>query len=481
MTSPPDLARLSSRLVESDTAARRLLVMDKDGFKKNKLSETERLFCAAAGFKGKAGQILMLPTPDGKPGLVLAGVGSAKPDLWDWSAIAAKLPGGVYRLDIPAFHPTHAALGWALGGYCFERYREKSNDVLVRLVWPDGADRASVTATLTAITLVRDLVNTPTSDMGPQELAIAADQLASKYKARIRHVVGDDLIKQNYPLIHAVGRAATDGRSEDPRAPRLIDLMWGDEKAPKVTLVGKGVCFDTGGLDLKPASNMKLMKKDMGGAAHALALAGMIMEAKLPVRLRVLVPAVENSVSGNAFRPMDIVPSRAGLSVEIGNTDAEGRLILADALAEAVTEKPDLLIDFATLTGAARVALGPDLPALFSNNDAFVTELLHHSQEEMDPLWRMPLWEGYTKMLESKIADVNSAPDNGFAGAITAALFLQKFVKPEVPWAHIDLFAWNASDKPGRPQGGEAFTIRAIFSLLRARYGSNNQSTRSAS
>ncbi len=472
MTSPPDRARLSSRLVESESSARRLFVVDKNGFKKNKLSETERLFCAAAGFKGKAGQILILPAPDGKPGVVMAGTGSEKPDLWDWSAIAAKLPGGVYRLDSPPDHPTYAALGWALGGYRFDRYREKSDDALVRLVWPEGADRTLVTATLTAITLVRDLVSTPTSDMGPQELAMTADQLASQYQAKIRHIVGNDLLAQNYPLIHAVGRAATDGRSQDPRAPRLMDLTWGDEKAPKITLVGKGVCFDTGGLDLKPASNMKLMKKDMGGAAHALALASMIMEVKLPVRLRVLVPAVENSVSGNAFRPLDIVPSRAGLSVEIGNTDAEGRLILADALAEAMTEKPDLLIDFATLTGAARVALGPDLPALFCNNEGFVTELLQHSQKEADPLWRMPLWAGYGKMLESKIADVNSAPDNGFAGAITAALFLQKFVKPEVPWAHIDLFAWNPSDKPGRPQGGEAFAIRAIFSLLRARYGS---------
>jgi len=479
MTSPPDFARLLNRLVESDSTARRLLVMDKDAFKKNKLSETERLFCAAAGFKGKTGQILILPTSDGKPGLVIAGVGSSKPDLWDWSAIAAKLPGGVYQLDVSPFNSTHTALGWALGGYRFERYREKSDDALVRLVWPDGVDRALVTATIKAITLVRDLVSTPTSDMGPRELALAADQLASHYQAQIRHIVGDDLIKQNYPLIHAVGRAATDGRSEDPRAPRLIDVRWGDEKAPKITLVGKGVCFDTGGLDLKPASNMKLMKKDMGGAAHALALAGMIMEAKLPVRLRVLVPAVENSVSGNAFRPLDVLPSRAGISVEIGNTDAEGRLILADALAEAVTEKPNLLIDFATLTGAARVALGPDLPALFSNNDGFVAELLHHGQEEADPLWQMPLWEGYAKMLESKIADVNSAPDNGFAGAITAALFLQKFVKPEIPWAHIDLFAWNPGDKPGRPQGGEAFTLRAIFSLLRSRYGSDTQSARS--
>jgi leucyl aminopeptidase len=326
------------------------------------------------------------------------------------------------------------------------------------LVWPKGADRAAVTRAVEAIFLVRDLINTPASDMGPAELAEAAGALARKHGARESVVVGDALIKGNFPAVYGVGRASA-------RAPRLIDLRWGGG-GPRVAVVGKGVCFDSGGLDLKSASNMKLMKKDMGGAAHALGLADMIMGAGLEVRLRVLVPAVENSVSGNALRPLDVLQTRKGATVEVGNTDAEGRLILCDALYEADRDEPDLLIDFATLTGAARVALGTDLPALFCRDDGLAERLLRHATAQQDPLWRLPLYAPYRKMLESQVADLNNAPDSPYAGAITAALFLAEFVRPKTAWAHLDLFAWNASAAPGRPIGGEAMGLRAAFALV---------------
>jgi len=299
--------------------------------------------------------------------------------------------------------------------------------------------------------------------MGPEELGLAMVALAERKGARVRTIVGESLLHENYPLIHAVGRASS-------RTPRLLDLRWGDEHAPKVTLVGKGVCFDSGGLDLKSSANMKLMKKDMGGAAHVLGLASMIMDAKLPVRLRVLVPAVENSVSANAFRPLDVLRSRKGLTVEVGNTDAEGRLILADCLAEADREKPALLIDLATLTGAARTALGPDLPALFTADDKLAEEILSAGTQLADPMWRLPLWKPYRRMLDSKTADISSASDSAHAGAITAALFLQEFVSPTTPWAHIDVFSWNQAPRPGRPEGGEAMGLRALFHLIALRY-----------
>ncbi|MGH6959389.1 MAG: leucyl aminopeptidase family protein, partial [Dongiaceae bacterium] len=321
--------------------------------------------------------------------------------------------------------------------------------------------REAVERTARAVFLVRDLVNTPAEDMGPAELAAAAEGVARAAGARLKVVVGDALLKANYPMVHAVGRASA-------RAPRLIDLRWGD-RGPRIALVGKGVCFDSGGLDLKPSSNMLLMKKDMGGAAHVLALAQMIMATGLPVRLRVLVPAVENSVSGNAFRPLDVLRSRKGLTVEVGNTDAEGRLILADALAEACTEKPDLLVDCATLTGAARVALGTDLPALFANDDATAEALLRHGQAEDDPLWRLPLHRPYRKQLDSKVADINNVSAGAYGGAITAALFLAEFVEPAVPWVHIDMMAWNVSARPGRPEGGEAVALRALYALIAER------------
>jgi leucyl aminopeptidase len=358
---------------------------------------------------------------------------------------------------------TRAALGWALGTYAFTRYKERKRG-FATLALPAAADRGEVERLARGIFLGRDLVNTPAIDMGPAELAAAAEKVAGEAGARFSVVVGDDLLTHNYPTIHTVGRAST-------RAPRLIDIVWGDPDAPKVTLVGKGVCFDSGGLDIKPSSGMKTMKKDMGGAATALGLASAIMDAGLPVRLRVLIPAVENAVSGSAMRPLDVVRTRKGITVEIGNTDAEGRLILCDALAEADSEKPAILIDFATLTGAARVALGPDLPALFSSDDALAADLLAAGTEENDPMWRLPLYAPYRKMLDSKVADINNVSDSGYAGAITAALYLQEFVSKDTPWAHLDLFAWNNGARPGRPEGGEVMTIRAVYAYLRRRFG----------
>ena len=361
----------------------------------------------------------MLPGRDGKAaGAVL--VLSAKPNLWDFGSLATRLPAGTWRLasDTAPVSPTDAAVAIGLGTWRFERYRTNKGKAGAKIMWPQGADKARATAMIEAISMARDLITTPSSDMGPAELAAAAQDLAKTHKARIKVIVGDDLLKQNYPMVHAVGRAST-------RAPRLIDLTWGKESDPKVTLVGKGVCFDTGGLDLKPASGMLMMKKDMGGAATVMAVAAMVMAAKLPVRLRLLVPAVENSVSGNAFRPMDVVPTRKGITVEIGNTDAEGRLILCDALHEGASEKPTMMVDCATLTGAARVALGTDLPALFCNDDALADDLIDAGKAVTDPMWRMPLFAGYRRLLDSKVADINNAPGVAFGGAITAALYLQ--------------------------------------------------------
>lgn len=359
-----------------------------------------------------------------------------------------------------------AALAFGLGAYRFARY--KGGDPAapdVRLAVPEGVDAAELRRTLEAVTLARDLVNTPANDLGPAELAGAIRAVAEQHGAAVKVIEGEDLAR-GFPMVHAVGAAATPAR-----APRLVDLTWGDPDAPKVTLVGKGVVFDTGGLDIKPSSNMLLMKKDMGGAANALALAAMAMGAKLPVRLRLLVPTVENAIASAAFRPGDVLRSRNGLTVEIGNTDAEGRLILADALTLAGEEDPDLLIDFATLTGAARVALGPDLPAVFTADDSLAADLARHGEATADPSWRLPLWRPYLAMMESKVADINNAGTGSFAGAITAALFLQRFVARPERWLHVDIFAWTASSKPGQPEGGEAQTIRAIFALLKERYG----------
>lgn len=419
----------------------------------------------AAGFEPKVGRWSLLPEADGSAGLLLAGV-EALDDHWSWAALAAGLPAGDYRLAeaLPPAAANRAALGWAMGCYAFTRYRAAGRTP-PRLAWPEGADRAAVTRAAEADRLVRDLVNTPAGDLGPAELAESAAALAAEFGADCRIVVGEALLAENWPAVHAVGRAAT-----PQRAPRLIDLRWG-KAGPRITLVGKGVCFDTGGLDLKPASGMEIMKKDMGGAAHVLGLARMVMAAGLPLRLRVLVPAVENAVSGDAFRPLDVLPTRKGLTVEVGNTDAEGRLILCDALAEACGEKPDLLIDLATLTGAARVALGPELPATFCNDEALAAELLRHAEAEADPLWRLPLYRPYARWLDSKVADLNNVSSGPFAGAVTAALFLERFVEPGVPWIHMDLYAWNPSDRPGRPKGAESFALRALYALIAARTG----------
>jgi leucyl aminopeptidase len=428
--------------------------------------ERERDWVAATGFEGEGGKLALVPNEKGGLGRVLIGMPEGEAAMWAFAGLSDALPEGSYRIaGVPeGGDPTRIALGWALGTYAFTRYRAPKRAGGARLVWPKGADRAVVEHLAGAVFLARDLINTPASDMGPAELAAAAVEVAEKADARHRVISGDALLAENYPTIHAVGRASV-------RAPRLVDIVWGEKSAPKVTLVGKGVCFDSGGLDLKAASGMLNMKKDMGGAAIMLGLARAIMMAKLPVRLRVLLPMVENAVSGNALRPRDIVKTRKGLTVEIGNTDAEGRLILCDALAEASSEQPALLIDAATLTGAARVALGPELPALFCNDDSLAAALSAAGAQEDDPLWRMPLWRPYRRNLDSKIADLNNVSEGPQGGAITAALYLQEFVEPGIPWAHLDVMAWNTRARPGRPEGAEAQTLRALYAHIAGRFG----------
>ncbi|MGJ4901458.1 leucyl aminopeptidase family protein [Bradyrhizobium sp. HKCCYLS2058] len=433
---------------------------------KESLSAEARNFAEANVYTAKPGSYLALPGADGRIAQVLFGIeddDAKHRDLFRPGALPGLLPAGTYRFANAPHDSRLAALAFALGSYRFGRYR-KAETPEVRLVPPDGVDAAELSRLADAATLARDLVNTPSNDMGPEELEAAARQVADRFGARFTSIVGDDLLQQNHPLIHAVGRAST-------RAPRLIELVWGDASHPKVTLVGKGVCFDTGGLDLKPSSSMLLMKKDMGGAANVLALAQMVMDAGLKLHLRVLIPAVENAVAGNAFRPMDVFPSRKGITVEIGNTDAEGRLILADALALADEDKPDLLIDMGTLTGAARVALGPELPPFYTQDEALAADVARCAAAENDPLWRMPLWAPYDSWLDSKVATINNAPSGGFAGSITCALFLQRFVEHARSWLHLDIFAWTPSAKPGRPEGGECQAARALYKLLSERYG----------
>src|SRR6202521_1371711 len=421
-------------------------------------------FAEASGFDPVAGHHAFLPGPDGRLAAVLFGQeDAAKPrDSFLAGKLAGVLPRGAYRFANAPHEERLAALGFALGAYRFTRYGKAGNEV--RLELPQAADGAELSRIIEAVYLARDLVNTPANDMGPGELADAAGALALRHGAAVRTVTGDELTAQNFPLIHAVGRAAA-------RAPRLIDIGWGDPAAPKVTLVGKGVCFDTGGLDIKSDTAMLLMKKDMGGAAAMLALAHMVMDRKLDVRLRVLIPAVENSISGAAFRPLDIYRSRKGLQVEVGNTDAEGRLILADALALADEEAPELLIDMGTLTGAARVALGPDLPPFYTDDDPLAADVARHARAENDPLWRLPLWRPYDQMLDSKVADMNNIASGGFAGSIVCALFLNRFVSAAKSWLHFGIYAWTPSAKPGRPKGGECQAARALYALLAERYG----------
>jgi leucyl aminopeptidase len=428
---------------------------------RERLDAAMRAFADAAGFEPKAGRHLLLPGKNGLGG-VLFGLegGDETRDPFLPGRLAQHLPDGVYRFANEPHDARLAALAVALGSYRFARYRE-ADTPQIELDLPQSIDVGELTHIVEAVSLARDLINTPANDMGPAELEQAARELAARHGAEIRAFVGDDLLTQNFPLIHAVGRAAV-------RAPRLIDMVWGEPSQPRVTLVGKGVCFDTGGLDIKPDTGMLNMKKDMGGAATALALAHMIMARGLKLRLRVLIPAVENSIAGSSFRPRDIYKARNGITVEIGNTDAEGRLILADALALADEERPELIADFATLTGAARVALGPDLPAFFTDDDVLASELMSCGAAENDPLWRLPLWRPYETMLESKVADINNVGGSQ-GGAITAALFMRRFVAAK-SWVHFDLFAWTAAAKAGRPEGGECQVARALYALLVARY-----------
>jgi leucyl aminopeptidase len=433
-----------------------------DAVRKN-LGGPEQAFIAAAAFEAKPGRSLLLPSSNGKLAGVLFGIegpDSAELDRFRPGQLASLLPPGTYRFANAPHDARLAALAFALGSYQFSRYR-KSEARNVRLVPPEGVDGDTLSYVAEGVWLCRDLTNTPSNDMGPAELEAAVRALAKKHSAKIQVTSGDALAK-NFPLVHAVGAGSA-------RAPRLIDMTWGKASDPKIALVGKGVCFDTGGLDIKSDTGMLNMKKDMGGAATALALAHMVMSGRLKVRLRVIIPAVENAISGTSFRPRDVYVSRKGISVEIGHTDAEGRLILADALTLADEDKPSLVIDFATLTGAARVALGPDIPPFFTDDDALADELMRASASESDPLWRLPLWRPYDSMLESKVADMNNVGTGGQGGAITAALFLRRFVNAK-SWLHFDIFAWTPAAKPGRPEGAECQSARALYALLSTRY-----------
>ncbi|HEX2511709.1 MAG TPA: leucyl aminopeptidase family protein [Xanthobacteraceae bacterium] len=430
------------------------------------LDAPTRLFARAAGYEPRPGSHLLVPGANNKLGGVLFGIeeqNAANKNLFLPGKLAELLPSGNYRFANAPHDARLAALAFALGSYRFTRYR-KSDGKTVRLEIPESVDAGEISRIVEAAFLARDLINTPANDMGPVELENAARDVATRFNAKISVVVGDDLLTRNFPLIHAVGRAAAG-------TPRLIDMTWGDRNAPKVTLVGKGVCFDSGGLDIKPDNAMLIMKKDMGGAANVLALAQMVMDAKLKIRLRVLIPAVENAISGFAMRPLDIYRSRKGITVEVGNTDAEGRLILADALALADEEAPELLIDMGTLTGAARVALGPELPPFYTDDEALAAKVAQHAAAENDPLWRLPLWQPYEAMLESKTADINNVSTSSFAGSITCALFMKRFVEAAKTWLHLDIYAWTPSAKPGRPEGGECQAARAIYALLKERYG----------
>lgn len=421
-----------------------------------------RKWLEANGFDAAPNTCVLVPGKSGATDFVVVGVKDAS-DPWTLSALPLKLPRGRYEIAQAAgtvkIAADKAAFGWTLGGYQFTRYK-KAKRKPADLQCESSPKVKAALAEAEAVILVRDMVNTPAEDMGPQEIADLAREQAELFGGTFTEIVGDDLLAENFPAIHAVGRAAD-------RPPRLIEITWGNPKHPKVAIVGKGVCFDTGGLDIKTAEGMRLMKKDMGGAAHALALARLVMQQKLPLRIQLLIPAVENAISGNAFRPGDIFRTRPGHTIEIGNTDAEGRVILCDALAYAAEQKPGLIIDYATLTGAARVALGPELPAMFTNRDVLAAKLETAANIAHDPLWRMPLWRNYRRLFDSDVADFNNSGRGGFAGAIVAALFLDFFVPENLPWIHFDTYAWNDISRPGRPAGGDAMGLRAMFELLK--------------
>ena len=428
---------------------------------RSRLSRLAQTWADAQNFAGNAGTLLQIPDGKGAVAEVILG-SNPEDDGFRLARLYGKLPPGTYRFgEAKSETPEYAELAWCLEAYGFDRYKTGPKK-FPSLVCSPHTDYGNVARLANATYLVRDLINTPSNDFGPDELEAAARKIAAQYKAKFSVVKGGAL-KRGFPMVYAVGKAS-------PRQPRLIDFTWGAVRAPRVTLVGKGVCFDTGGLDIKSASGMVLMKKDMGGAANVLGLAQMIMDAKLPVRLRVLIPAVENSIAGNAFRPGDILKSRKGLTVEIGNTDAEGRLVLGDALALADEETPDLLIDMATLTGSARVALGPDLPPFYTNDEKLAGDVTRHSQTQKDPLWRMPFWDPYYSLFESPVADLNNSADTSFAGSITAALFLKRFVENAKSYLHLDIYGWTPTAKPGFPKGGEAQGIRTLFSLISERY-----------
>lgn len=459
-----------SALLQPDRGepARLIHVVDKDTFTvwAKKQSPSRQSMLAAIRFDANSlFQFAILPgRKDGEFDVVSCVDRADAMAPWCLAKLGESLPAGKYRID--AGQPGLAALGWLLSQHRFTRYKSgPAEDRGARvLLTGDVASIDPLVRMAEATALVRDMVDTPASDMGPAELEAAVRDLAKASHAKVEVTHGDALAK-GYPMIAAVGG----GASRD-RAPRLIELMWGKEDAPRVAIIGKGVCFDSGGLDIKPASGMRLMKKDMGGAAHAIALARLIIGARLPLRLHLLIPAVENSISATAFRPGDIIASRKGLSVEVDNTDAEGRLVLGDALTRAGEDKPELMIDFATLTGAARIALGPDLPAMFANHEDLAADLAASAKTAHDPLWRMPLWDEYDELLKSDLADLANSSDSPFAGSITAALFLRRFVDPGTPWAHFDTFAWAPSARPGRPKGGAALGLRAAFALLETRY-----------
>ncbi len=447
----------------SDAPATPLYLISEGGLDAAAISDTHKAWARANGFSGQRGKRLSLPGAGGELAGVLFGIGKpAGRSPFVAGLAGAALPTGTYRLAGEIGDATLAAIGFQLGAYRFDRYRDTQPGPILTL--PEGADADEVERQVEAAVLARDLINTPANDLGPDALETAARDFARRHGMTVAVTTGDELLSANFPMIHAVGRASA-------QAPRLIDLSWGDAAHPKVTLVGKGVTFDTGGLDIKSASGMLMMKKDMGGAANILGLAHTIMSAGLPVRLRVLLPVVENAIAGNSFRPGDVLRSRAGLTVEIGNTDAEGRLILADALTLADEESPDLLVDMATLTGAARVALGPDLPALYSTDDKVTAGLVAAGMAAEDPLWPMPLWHNYDAQMSSKIADVNNAGSGGYAGSVTAALFLKRFVKNAGAWVHLDIFGWAPEARPGRPVGATDQGIRAVYGHLRQRYG----------
>ena len=457
-------------LIQADRgqAAKTIHVVDSDSFDSwaKSQSEARQAMLKAISFDAKSVfQFALLQGKTSGDFEVVTCVSKARElDPWSLAKLGESLPAGSYRLN--GAEPGMGALGWLLAQHRFTRYKsdKKDNGEGRILLTSQPAEIETAVKLAEATTLVRDLVDTPAADMGPRDLEDSARALAKAFDASVEVSSGDALAK-DYPMIAAVGGGAARGRE-----PRLIELRWGNAKHPLVAIVGKGVCFDTGGLDVKPASGMRLMKKDMGGAAHALALARLVMGSGLPIRLHVLIPAVENAVSGASYRPGDVLRSRQGLAVEIDNTDAEGRLVLADALTKAVEEKPELMIDFATLTGAARIALGPDLPALYVNHDPLADAFLGAAKEVHDPVWRMPLWDAYDEMLKSEIADLSNSADSPMAGSVTAALFLRRFVPKDLPWAHLDTFAWQPSAKPGRPKGGEALGLRAAFALLQDRY-----------